>query len=204
MIELLFTIFSLGALISGFLVISSTNPVHSIFSLVLAFANCCILLIMLGVEFLAFLFMIVYVGAIAILFLFVVMMLNIRLVEIMDNATRYVPAGFIIGIVFLLQLLIITDQQFINSNEKSIWYENNTSLFYNLSHIDYIYDWVNTTLIGNYLYTEGWIYFLVSSLVLLVSMIGAIVLTLHHERGIKRQDIFSQIIADPVGEIKKI
>lgn len=200
MTDILFTVFSIGALISGFLVISSTNPVHSIFALVLAFANCCFLLIMLGVEFLAFLFMIVYVGAIAILFLFVVMMLNIRLVEIMDNATRYVPAGFIIGVIFLLQLLIITDQQFISSNESSIWYANEAK--YGWSHVNYIYDWINTTLIGNYLYTEGWIYFLVSSLVLLVSMIGAIVLTLHHEKGIKRQDIFSQIIADT--DTKKI
>lgn len=201
--EILFGIFSIGALISGFLVISSTNPVHSIFSLVLAFANCCFLLILLGVEFLAFLFMIVYVGAIAILFLFVVMMLNIRLVEIMDNATRYVPAGFIIGMIFLLQLLIITDQQFINSNETSIWYNALDIINASPNH-NQLYDWINTTLIGNYLYTEGWIYFLVSSLVLLVSMIGAIVLTLHHEKGIKRQDIFSQIIVDPASEIKKI
>ena len=186
--ELFFSIFSLGALISGFLVISSTNPVHSVFSLVLTFANCSFLLIMIGMEFLGFLFMIVYVGAIAILFLFVIMMLNIRLVELIENVTRYVPAGFIIGIIFLLELLIIADQQFINSNENSIWIQQGVE-----NYTFWVYDWTNITLVGNYLYTNGWIYFLVSSLILLVSMIGAIVLTLHHEREVKRQDIFTQI-----------
>ena len=97
--------------ISGFFVISSTNPIHSVFSLVLAFANTSCLLLMLGVEFLAFLFLIVYIGAIAILFLFVVMMLDIRLVEILDNATRYLPIGFLIGILFLIELTIIIDEK---------------------------------------------------------------------------------------------
>lgn len=194
MIENLWWVFSIGALISGLLVISSTNPVHSVFALVLAFSNSCFLLLMLGVEFLGFLLMIVYVGAIAILFLFVVMMLNVRLVEIMDNATRYVPAGLIIGIIFLLQLLIITDEQLISANANTVWNILEYSE-YPLHVEGKIYNWINTTLLGSYLYTEGWIYFLISSMVLLVSMVGAIVLTLHHEKGIKRQDIFSQVVA---------
>jgi NADH-quinone oxidoreductase subunit J len=90
------------------MVISSTNPVHSIFSLVLVFANSSALLLMIGrdasAEFLALLFIIVYVGAIAILFLFVVMMLNIKMVEIADNASRYVPIGVIIGFIFLVDV----------------------------------------------------------------------------------------------------
>ena len=182
--ELVISIFGLGAIIAGFLVISSTNPVHSVFSLVLAFTNCSILLIVLGVEFLGFLFMIVYVGAIAILFLFVVMMLNIRLVELLDNATRYVPAGFLIGIIFLLELLIVMDEQFIELGQTDFMVVRDSIPLYEI---------INIQVIGNYLYTYGWIYFLLSSLVLLVSMIGAIVLTLYHEEGIKRQDIFSQI-----------
>ena len=109
--EILFWIFGIGSIISGFMVISSTNPMHSVFSLVLTFANTSVLLLMLGVEFLALLFLIVYVGAIAILFLFVVMMLNIKIVELRDNATRYVPVGFIIGILFLMEIIIITDKQ---------------------------------------------------------------------------------------------
>jgi len=92
---------AIGAVYSGLMVISSINPIHSVFYLVLAFINSSLLLIIMGVEFLSILFIIVYVGAIAILFLFVVMMLNIKLVEIMDNTTRYVPIGFIIGLIFL-------------------------------------------------------------------------------------------------------
>lgn len=191
--EGLWLIFSIGALVSGLLVISSTNPIHSIFALVLAFCNSSFLLLMLGVEFLGFLLMIVYVGAIAILFLFVVMMLNVRLVEIMDNATRYVPAGLVIGLIFLLQLLLIMDEQFIHmplQGNSFLW--NST----NWNWMENIYNWVNITLLGNFLYTEGWVYFLISGMVLFVAMIGAIVLTLHHEQNIKRQDIFSQIVAE--------
>jgi NADH-quinone oxidoreductase subunit J len=102
--EILVIILGLGTVISGFSVISSINPMHSVIALVLTFANCAALLILQEVEFLAILFVIVYAGAIAILILFVVMMLNIKLVELVDNTTRYVPIGFIIGLVLLLQL----------------------------------------------------------------------------------------------------
>jgi NADH:ubiquinone oxidoreductase subunit 6 (subunit J) len=105
--EGLISLLGIGAVYSGLMVISSKNPVHSVFYLVLAFANTSILLLIKGVEFLSLLFLIVYVGAIAILFLFVVMMLNIKLVEIIDNTTRYVPIGFIIGIVFLSMIISI-------------------------------------------------------------------------------------------------
>jgi NADH-quinone oxidoreductase subunit J len=102
--EILVIILGLGTVISGFSVISSINPMHSVIALVLTFANCAALLILQEAEFLAILFVIVYAGAIAILILFVVMMLNIKLVELVDNTTRYVPIGFIIGLVLLLQL----------------------------------------------------------------------------------------------------
>lgn len=198
--NLLFIIFSFSAILCGFLVISSTNPVHSIFALVLAFANSCLLLLLLGVEFLGFLLMIVYVGAIAILFLFVVMMLNIRLVELIDNSTRYVPVGLLIGIIFILQLLIIQESIIGGSSDISIinqlWINAQSELNEYYGSIDKIYNWTNTTLLGNYLYTHGIIYFLISGLILLISMIGAIVLTLHHESGIKRQDIFAQVEAE--------
>jgi NADH-quinone oxidoreductase subunit J len=99
--ETLICILGLAAVVSGLMVISSKNPVHTVFYLVLAFASTSVLLLIMGVEFLSLLFLIVYVGAIAILFLFVVMMLNIKLVEITDNTTRYVPIGFTIGFIFL-------------------------------------------------------------------------------------------------------
>ena len=184
--QILFYTFSFGALISGFFVISSTNPIHSVFSLVLAFANTSCLLLMLGVEFLAFLFLIVYIGAIAILFLFVVMMLDIRLVEILDNATRYLPIGFLIGILFLIELTIIIDEKhFSNLNIITTVVEDYTSI----------------ELLGNILYTDGFYHFLISSIVLLVSMIGAILLTLYHESEVKRQDIFFQIICQ-IGHLR--
>lgn len=100
-IKIIISILLVASVGSGLMVISSKNPVHSVFYLVLAFACTSILLLIMGVEFLSLLFLIVYVGAIAILFLFVVMMLNIKLVEIIDNTTRYVPIGFIIGLIFL-------------------------------------------------------------------------------------------------------
>lgn len=206
MAEILVYIFSFGAFMSGFLVISSKNPIHSVFALVMCFVNSSILLLMLGYEFLALLFMVVYVGALAILFLFVVMMLNIRLVELIENTTRYVPIGIIIGIVFLLELFILVDTQFSMSpsnNEAALWLNkkeyiidtqafinNGDNLSFNFSNL------TNVEAIGQFLYTEGYIYFLISSLVLLVAMIGAIVLTLYHEQEVRRQDIFSQITTE--------
>jgi NADH-quinone oxidoreductase subunit J len=102
--DILVVILGLGAILSGLTVISSINPMHSVIALVLTFANSAGLLILSGVEFLAILFVVVYAGAIAILILFVVMMLNIKLVELRDNTTRYVPIGFLIGLVLLTQL----------------------------------------------------------------------------------------------------
>ena len=177
--QTLIMIFSLGAIISGFIVISAINPVHSVFGLILAFTNVSFILLMLEIEFLAFLFLIVYIGAIAILFLFVVMMLDIRLVEIFENSTRYLPIGFIVGIIFIMELSIIIDEEkgwiTINNIEESF-----TSI-----------QWL-----GNILYTETFYYFLIASVILLIAMIGAIILTLYHESGVKRQDIFTQVRSD--------
>ncbi|NP_696994.1 NADH dehydrogenase subunit 6 (mitochondrion) [Monosiga brevicollis] len=206
MIETLVYIFSIGAFFSGILVISSKNPINSVLGLVMCFANSSILLLMLGFEFLALLFLIVYVGALAILFLFVVMMLNIRLVELIENFTRYLPIGGIIGIIFILELMVIVDEQFAMSSNNlftQLFFINNPyelSLFMNSYSVDItsnynnnIVNLTNIESIGQILYTHGYIYFIVSSIVLLIAMVGAIVLTLYHEQGVKRQDIFSQI-----------
>ena len=175
----------ISIIIAGLVVISSTNPVHGILGLVLAFVGSSILIIMEGVDFLGLMLMIVYVGAIAILFLFVVMMLNIRLVELIDNATRYVPIGLMIGLVLLGELMLVYDKQNIKRNENwqnKIWTES-------------IDSWSSIKAMGNYLYTEGWAYFLVSGVILLIAMIGAIVLTLHHSKDVKRQDIYGQVVS---------
>jgi|SaaInlStandDraft_4_1057021.scaffolds.fasta_scaffold132544_1 NADH-quinone oxidoreductase subunit J len=177
-------IFSLGAIISGFFVISAINPIHSVFGLIMAFGNVSFILLMLEIEFLAFLFLIVYIGAIAILFLFVVMMLDIRLVEIFENSTRYLPIGFIVGIIFIMELLIILDEEkgFINNIEESF-----TSI-----------EWL-----GNILYTEGFYYFIIASVILLIAMIGAIILTLYHESAVRRQDIFTQVKSEHDVRLRK-
>ena len=184
--SVLFYFWSISAIISGWKVITNKNPILSVFWLVLAFVNGALLLLLLGVEFLPVLFIIVYVGAVAILFLFVVMLLNIKRVEIRENTTRYAPLGVIIGAVFLYQILSLRD--ITKEVDWGISLEsNNYSELINVTNIEEI---------GTLLYTEYWVYFLVSSLVLLVSMIGAIVLCLYHEEGIKRQDLFAQVATE--------
>lgn len=181
-----FNLWALSCLYSAWRVITSKNPIMSVFWLVLAFTNASLLLILLGVEFLPILFIIVYVGAIAILFLFVVMLLNIKLVEITENSTKYLPIGIITGFIFLYQILYSFEQ--INTINTI---SNTSSLYYNE-----ILNPTNIQLIGEILYTDYALYFLLSGLVLLVSMIGAIVLCLYHEQNVKRQDLFSQVATD--------
>lgn len=196
MIEQLFIV---GALLSGLIVITAKNPMHSVLALVVAFTNVSALILaspLLSVEFLALLFIIVYVGAIAILFLFVIMMLNIKLVEIKDNATRYVPMGFVIGLIFLFEIYLILSEGMSSPSVDSI-----------PSYIDWA-NWYqsspNIIQIAQFLYTEGYIWFIVASLILLVAMIAAILLTLQHEDldHVKRQDLFVQISREPKTSIK--
>lgn len=184
--EVLFLIFSSAAIFSAILVISSNNPVHGIFSLVLAFINVSILFLLLGVEFLGILFLIVYVGAIAILFLFVIMMLNIKLVELLDNATRYLPIGILIGIFFFIELTILLQNIFPSLNQHPIVF----SSFHN------IFSYTDVLAIAEVLYLEIPIYIIIVSFVLLVAMIAGIVLTLTHEESVRRQDLFTQIATD--------
>ena len=184
--DIIVLVLGLGTAISGFSVISSINPMHSVIALVLTFANCAGLLILQEVEFLAVLFVIVYAGAIAILILFVVMMLNIKLVELVDNTTRYVPIGFIIGLVLLTQLWILVEKE-IPANWAGI---SQNDFVHTLS------EKTNIESVGDVLYTEYYGYFIVSSLVLLVAMIAAIILTLHHGEEVRRQDLFCQIQSD--------
>ena len=188
-----FYLFGAGALLSSLIVITSKNPIHSIFALVVSFANVSILLILLGVEFLGLLFLIVYVGAIAILFLFVVMMLNIKLVELLDNATRYIPIGILIGIIFYIELSLLLP----SINEMSSLNSISTFDFLNVLPFN------NILLIAEYLYTDFGHFFLFASVILLVAMLAAIVLTLSHSINVKRQDLFVQINTDYNKTIKK-
>lgn len=200
--QIIMFISGVGAIWGGRLVIGSTNPVHSIFALVMTFAFTCILLMMEGAEFLSLLFIIVYVGAIAILFLFVVMMLNIRLVELMDNATRYIPIGFLIGISFLAQLMLVNNT--IPSAPGTLGGKIGSKWIPQITEPEVLYSANNIKNIGEYLYTEGWLYFMVAGIILLVAMIGAIVLTLHHGSDIQRQDIFAQVTTKIEEEVYRV
>jgi NADH-quinone oxidoreductase subunit J len=132
------------------------------------------------------------VGAIAILFLFVVMLLNIKLVEIVENATRYVPIGGLLGLIFLYEIF----------RTYSIGIDIKEGI--NIKEYINITKETNIERISDILYTEYYIYFIISSLILLVSMIGAIVLCLYHEKGIKRQDLFGQCTTEYNKTIKNI
>lgn len=188
---LLFYFFSSVSIFCGLIVIGSKNPIHSILSLILVFCNVAGLLILLGVEFLAMIFLVVYVGAIAILFLFVVMMLNIKLIELQENLVRYVPIGALIGFIFLVEVFLVLDQNLMTAPNSSL---ASSSIFLNWSN--QIESVTNIEALGEVIYTHYFYLFLVASMILLVSMIGAIVLTLHHRDDVKKQDIYRQVARD--------
>ena len=198
---ILFSIFSSIALVSGIMVIRAKNPVHSVLFLILVFCNSSALLVLLGLDFFAMILLVVYVGAIAVLFLFVVMMLNIKIAEIHENALRYLPVGGIIGLIFLLEIFLIVDNDYIPLFEPTTL---STSFLTYTAYASKIQSWTNIESVGNLLYTTYFILFLVSSLILLVAMIGAIVLTMHKTAKVKRQDVFQQNAINFQTTIKKI
>lgn len=198
---ILFSIFSSIALVSGIMVIRAKNPVHSVLFLILVFCNSSALLVLLGLDFFAMILLVVYVGAIAVLFLFVVMMLNIKIAEIHENVLRYLPVGGIIGLIFLLEIFLIVDNDYIPLFEPT---NISANFFTYTTYASKIQSWTNIESVGNLLYTTYFILFLVSSLILLVAMIGAIVLTMHKTAKVKRQDVFQQNAINFQTTIKKI
>ena len=182
--EGLFFLFGVSVLFSGIMVISALNPVHSVLWLIVAFANASALFILLNVEFIALIFLIVYVGAIAILFLFVIMMLNLTDLGGSEDMSNYLPAGLIIGIVFLFEIWIWQNHH--GTSSMALIYSTGANYW------DYIATYANIEIIGRSLYTEFYYLFIIASFVLLVAMVGAIVLTHDTNTEIKRQDIFIQ------------
>jgi NADH-quinone oxidoreductase subunit J len=167
------------------MVIVSRNPVHSVLFLILAFVNASGLFVLMGAEFLAMILVVVYVGAVAVLFLFVIMMLDVDFAELREGFLEYLPIGLVIGAVFLAELLLVGGGWVINANvAKSI----TASIPTNVS---------NTEALGLVLYTRYIHYFQMAGMVLLVAMIGAIVLTLRHKPSVKRQDINVQNARTP-------
>jgi NADH-ubiquinone oxidoreductase chain 6 len=196
----LFSLFSSIALVSASLVIRAKNPVHSVLFLVLVFCNTSGLLILLGLDFFAMILLVVYVGAIAVLFLFVVMMFNIKIAEIHENALRYLPVGGIIGLIFLCEIVLIVDNDSIPLLPGVF---NSDSLSYSV-YASQLQSWTNIESVGNLLYTTYSLFFLLASIILLVAMIGAIVLTMHKTAVVKTQDVYEQNAIEFQNSLRKI
>ncbi|HJU20448.1 MAG TPA: NADH-quinone oxidoreductase subunit J [Stellaceae bacterium] len=178
---ILFYIFAAVAIASGVLVVSSRNPVHSVLFLIVAFFNSAGLFILIGAEFLAMILVIVYVGAVAVLFLFVVMMLDIDFAQLRAGVMRYLPVGALIGLILLAELIFVV----------GTWIA--APMAAGLAKRPLSGGEINTRALGDVLYTRFFFAFEVSGLILLVAMIGAIVLTLRHRSGVRRQRIAAQL-----------
>ncbi|MDF1871368.1 NADH-quinone oxidoreductase subunit J [Vannielia sp.] len=182
-----FYLASIIVVVSGLFVVISRNPVHSVLWLILAFLSSAGLFVLLGAEFVAMLLVIVYVGAVAVLFLFVVMMLDVDFAELRAEMARYVPLAGLIGVVLLMELGMV----------YGAWTSaEGVDLAGNLSALTAV-ETQNTGLLGLVLYDQYFLLFQLAGLILLVAMIGAIVLTLRHRPDIKRQDILAQMYRDP-------
>jgi NADH-quinone oxidoreductase subunit J len=196
----LFYLFSILALLSAFCTVTSKNPIHSVLFLVFVFFNTAGLLILLGVEFLAMLFLIVYVGAVAVLFLFVMMMLNVKISESSSAIYRYLPIGLFLSILFLFEIFLIIEGD-LKSIDNVVFIQSEyrilqTEFLVNTSWIDSVISPTNVDVIGSVLFTYYSYFFIMASVILLVAMIGAIALTLHRRSDVRRQDIYRQLQRD--------
>jgi len=181
-------VFKILIIFSVFMVVHSSNPIHSVLFLILVFCNSAGIVLMLQAEFLAMVFVVVYVGAIAVLFLFVVMMLNIKSVELNYSVLSYLPIGGLIVVLLTVQISLLL--------YKNLSNVTNDDFSYNL-WVEYYNSITNMEVIGQLLYTYYFDLFLMCGMILLVAMIGAIVLTLTHRNQVKRQNIFDQISRNP-------
>ncbi len=191
-----FYLFSFVAIASAVMVISARNPVHSVLFLILAFFNAAGLFVLIGAEFIAMILVVVYGGAVAVLFLFVVMMLDISFTELRQGFLQYLPIGGLVGIVLLAELLMIGGSWVIAPATETV-------RSFPAPPIDQV---TNTHAIGKILYTDYIYLFQGAGMVLLVAMIGAIVLTLRARPGVRKQKISDQINRRPEDaiEIKKV
>ncbi|MEO0939647.1 MAG: NADH-quinone oxidoreductase subunit J [Pseudomonadota bacterium] len=185
MSALAFYLFAISVVTGGLFTVVSRNPVHSVLWLILAFLSSAGLFVLLGAEFVAMLMIIVYVGAVAVLFLFVVMMLDVDFAELKAEMAKYLPLGLLIGLVILMQFVMAF----------GAW-ESAPVAAANLAQ-PVPTDRHNTEALGMILYDQYFLLFQLSGLILLVAMVGAIVLTLRHREDVKRQDVLAQMYRDP-------
>ena len=183
---LAFYLFSAVAVVSGLMVVLSRNPVHAVLWLILTFFSAAGLFVLLGAEFVAMLLVIVYVGAVMVLFLFVVMMLDVDFAELKSGMSKYVRIGSLIGLVILVELVIAT----------SAWVVADSAPDMRAAITPALEDVENTVALGQILYTQYVYLFQAAGIILLVAMIGAIVLTMRHRKDVKRQSIVGQIYRD--------
>ena len=193
---LFFYLFSAVAIASAVMVIGARNPVHSVLFLILAFFNAAGLFVILGAEFLAMILVVVYVGAVAVLFLFVVMMLDVDFVELRQGVLTYLPIGGLVGVVLLAELLVVLGGWAFSPNlAQQI-----------VVPIPGVGGMSNTAALGQILYTRYVFFFQSAGVILLVAMVGAIVLTLRHKPGVKRQSVADQVARNPAAsvEVRKV
>ena len=189
---LFFYLFAGLCVASAFMVIAAKNPVHSVLYLILAFVNAAGLFVMIGAEFLAMILIVVYVGAVAVLFLFVVMMLDVDFAELKQGALQYLPIGLLIGGIFIAELLLVVGAWVIGPGVPQAIV---SPIPMGIS---------NTEALGLVLYTKYVYFFQAAGMILLVAMIGAIVLTLRHKERVRRQNIAEQVARTPAMSIEVV
>lgn len=187
-----FYLFGLVAVIAALMVVMARNPVHSVLWLILTFFAAAGLFVLLGAEFVAMLLLIVYVGAVAVLFLFVVMMLDVDFAELKAEMVKYMPLGILLGLVIIMQLAVAFGNWTVAPGAEAA----RAAPMPDLMVVQ------NTAALGHLLYDKYVLLFMTSALVLLVAMIGAIVLTLRHRTNVKRQNVLQQMWRDPAKAIE--
>ena len=192
---LFFYLFAFVTVAAGFMVITARNPVHAVLWLILAFFNAAGLFVLLGAEFLAIILVVVYVGAVAVLFLFVVMMLDVDFAALRAGFFRNAPLGALVGIILLIELIMVVGFRLTGPLQTGQGAVPMPTMGSGIS---------NTQAIGRVLYTKYVLFFQAAGLILLVAMIGAIVLTLRHKVGVKRQSIAVQNARSPLESVEVV
>ena len=178
LVTLSFYLLAFVAIASAMMVVASRNPVHSVMFLIVVFFSAAGLFILMGAEFLALLLVMVYVGAVAVLFLFVVMMLDVDFTELKQGFLQYLPFGFVLALILLAEMILVGAAYFSGESKALMNHSGEQS---------------NLERFGEVLYTDYAFFFEAAGLILLVAMIGAIVLTLQHRDGVRKQDVSKQI-----------
>ncbi|MBI1217697.1 MAG: NADH-quinone oxidoreductase subunit J [Rhodobacteraceae bacterium] len=182
-----FYLFSITAVAAGVFVVTARNPVHSVLWLILAFLSSAGLFVLMGAEFVAMLLIIVYVGAVAVLFLFVVMMLDVDFSELKAEMAKYMPLGLLIGVVLLMEFFMVV----------GVWHASDAAEGLRAAVTPDVAQVQNTKALGMLLYDKYVFLFMIAGLILLVAMIGAIVLTMRRRKDVKRQNVLAQMWRDP-------